>query len=377
MRDRLVLVTALLVATAALGGFAAPAAAQPDATYETCEFPVTMTDATGEEITLEEPPERVTTTNPSAAQTMWEIGGESQVVGVTQYAMYLDGADEKTDVSAERGVDVEKVAGTEPDLVLAPNASAGQVQALRDAGLTVYHFPEAKTTDDIAQKTTTIGKLTGNCEGAAETNAWMNANVDAVSNVTADADRPRVLYPLGSGFVAGGDTFINATFTLAGTNNTAATVADGYPQISDEVVLELDPEWIVVNSRGDSALDEEPYASTTAGEEGNAVYLEVHWLNQPAPASVVNTIHDMTRQVHGDVYDNSTYVERSEISVEAEDEADSDTEEPTETTEVPATTEAPETTGDGTSGDSAPGFGAVVTLVAVLGSALAAARVRQ
>jgi len=61
---------------------------------------------------------------------------------VTQYAAYLDGAGEKTDVSAEGfGVSVERVVDTDPDLVLAPNASAGQVEALREQGLTVYHFP--------------------------------------------------------------------------------------------------------------------------------------------------------------------------------------------------------------------------------------------
>ena len=62
----------LLVASLAV----TPAAAQqagPD-----CSFPVTMTDATGTEITIDERPERVTTTNPSAAQTMWESAAASR-----------------------------------------------------------------------------------------------------------------------------------------------------------------------------------------------------------------------------------------------------------------------------------------------------------
>ena len=69
-------------------------------TQADCGYPYSAEDATGTEVTLEERPERITTLNPSAAQTMWEIGGEDQVVGVTQYASYLEGADERTNVSA-------------------------------------------------------------------------------------------------------------------------------------------------------------------------------------------------------------------------------------------------------------------------------------
>jgi len=36
-------------------------------------------------------------------------------------------------------------------------------------------------------------------------------------------------------------------------------------------------------------LEEEPYASTTAGVEGNYVVMEVNYLNQPAPRSVIES----------------------------------------------------------------------------------------
>jgi len=363
MRRLISLVTALFLVASLVGGAAGTAAAtQPDATYEQCEFPATFTDATGEDVTFEEPPERVTTTNPSAAQTMWEIGGKSQVVGVTKFATYLDGAESRTDVSAEFGVSVEKVVGTEPDLVIAPNATTREsVTAMRDAGLTVYHLREAKTVADVADQTTRIGQLTGNCEGAARTNAWMEANVDAVADVTADAERPDVLYPLGSGYVAAGDTFIDAMFTVAGTNNVAAENRTGYPQLSDEVILELDPEHLVVNDPAAGTLRQEPYASTTAGEQNNSIYLETRWLNQPAPRSVVYTTHNVTAQVHGDLYSDDTYVAKSEITVEAESEVEAN--ESTETTDATETSEG-----------SAPGFGVTAALVAALAAALVATR---
>lgn len=301
MRDSFAVAVALLVTTALVGGVAGGAAGaqstiettdgpdvhQTDGSGE-CSFPLEATDATGETVTLEEPPERITTTNPSAAQTLWEIGARDRVVGVTQYAAYLDGAEERENVSAEGlGVSVERVVGTEPDLVLAPNASADQVEDLRNADLTVYHFPEATGVADIADKTETVGRLVGECDAAAETNAEMNDTVEEVRDRTADVDRPAALYPLGSGFVAAGDTFIDEVMTIGGLENVAAEDHEGYPQLSDEVVLEMDPELILVNEPDSPIMNETPYAETTAGQEGNAIVIEVHWLNQPAPRSVI------------------------------------------------------------------------------------------
>ncbi len=367
---------AVLVVTAFVGGFAGVAAGTPsvagDADVEApaCEFPVTLTDATGESVTLEEPPERIVTTNPSAAQVLWEFGTQDRVVGLTQYAAYLDGAFdgdvERENVSAEFGVDNEKVVGADPDLVLAPNATGvdDTVQPLRDAGVTVYHFHEATDVDDIADKTDRIGQLVGECEAAAETNQWMYDEVDAVEERTADFDRPTALYPLGSGFVAAGDTFIDEIMTIGGTENVAAAEHVGYPQLSPEVVIKADPELILVIERTAGILDEEPYSQTTAGRERNAVEMQIHYLNQPAPRSVVestNTIADAveTYQAADADGDADDVVDGADADDEATDGDD-------ETPETPAEDD------DDATGVAAPGFGIGVTALAALIVALSA-----
>ncbi|PHQ45603.1 hypothetical protein DJ68_11940 [Halorubrum sp. C3] len=263
----------------------------------TCEFPLNVTDATGTEITLDEQPDRITTTNPSAAQTLWELGAQDRVVGVTEFAGYLNGTDSKTNVSAEFGVSVEKVVATDPDLVLAPNASAGQVADLRAQNLTVYHFPAATDTDDIAAKTERTGRLVGNCEAAAEVNNEMNQTVENVESQTAELDRPDALYPLGGGYVAADNTFINEIMQIGGTTNVAASEADGYPQLSDEVILKTDPEVVLVTDTEGAILEKEPYASTTAGADDNYVVMNRSYLNQPAPRSVIESTKTLAAAV--------------------------------------------------------------------------------
>nr|WP_211277049.1 PGF-CTERM-anchored ABC transporter substrate-binding protein [Halorubrum ezzemoulense] len=329
MKNLRVILLAMVVATAVVGASGTAAGAQSvGAEFEhaeseslstnysgqepmqtagnnTCGFPLNVTDATGTEITLDERPDRITTTNPSAAQTLWEIGAQDRVVGVTEFAGYLSGTDSKTNVSAEFGVSVEKVVATDPDLVLAPNASADQVADLRAQNLTVYHFPAATDIDDIAAKTERTGRLVGNCETAAEVNTEMNQTVEDVESQTAELDRLDALYPLGGGFVAADNTFINEIMKIAGTTNVAASEADGYPQLSDEVILKTDPEIILVTDTEGAILDREPYASTTAGAEDNYVVMNTNYLNQPAPRSVIESTKTLAAAVE-DLQANKT-----------------------------------------------------------------------
>lgn len=372
----LIVLLTLLAGVAPAGAVAAPGAATaPDAgaadhalqqEVPDCSYPFTATDATGENVTLEEPPETVTTLGPSATQTMWEIGGKEQVVGLGTYSYYLADAETRTNVSAAGfGYSTEAVVGTEADLVLASNiASDDTVSALRDAGMTVFKFGPSTSVEDVANKTTMIGKLTGNCVGAAEANAWMTANVEAAADVTADVEEPEVLVPLGGSSLAGGGTFIDAMVTTAGGTNLAADAFDSpYPYgVSDERIIELDPEMLVLQEGSESLIQSEPYSLTTAGQNNASVVVDGNWLSQPAPRSVVFATRNLTEGFHPDAAANAEWTARSEVTIETE------TATPTEAVTEAATPESTATP-EPTSTDS-PGFGGAAA-VAALGAGVA------
>jgi len=133
------LATVLVVSLVA--GVAVPVSAGHD--DGDCTFPVSATDATGTEVTIEEEPDEVVALDAASAQTLWEVGAEDTVTGmpVRSYTEYLEGSENRTDVLSEDGlsVDTETVVELEPDLVVAPNFTPPEtIQQLRDADLTVY-----------------------------------------------------------------------------------------------------------------------------------------------------------------------------------------------------------------------------------------------
>lgn len=340
-------------------------------TQVNCSFPVTATDATGTEITVEEKPERVVTLSPSAAQTMWEIGGKSQVVGVSKFATYLDGADGKANISGagRTTVVVEKVVAQEPDLVLAPNIVTNEtVQKLREAGLTVYRFGPATSVEDIYTKTELTGELTGNCEGASESVSWMQDRVETIRQAVSGEDSPRVLVSQGGGWTAGEGTFINNLVELAGGENVAVTAnVSGYAKLSDEVVVEQNPQYIVQLGQFGAYPETAAYNNTAAVKNGSVVTVDGNFVSQPAP-QVVYPLTKMAKTFHPEAYAEAN----ASVETTMETSAMETTMSGTETTEGAMGGDTATT--EGSSSGSVPGFGASTALVAFAGAALLASR---
>ena len=352
-----ILVVAALSPVGALGTAGATATDATNAVEQDCTFPVTKTDATGTEVTVEAEPQRIVTLSPSAAQTAWEVGAKDKVVGVTKYATYLDGAESKTNVSGAGMTTVvrSKVVDLEPDLVLAPNIIPDEtVQKLRSAGLTVYKFRKAESVEDVYAKTTLTGRLTGECEGASETVEWMKDRIDTVEQAVEGEDSPRVLYSMQGGYTAGEGTFINKIIEAAGGTNVAAEAGiSGYKPISKEVVLERNPQWLVLDS--DREIQTE-YEATAAGKNDQTVTLDRNYVNQPAPR-IVLPITKLAKTFHPEAYEQANV---------------------TTTTTVTSTT-TPADAGDATTtttteSSGQPGFGAGVAVVALAAVALLARR---
>jgi iron complex transport system substrate-binding protein len=302
-RTAVAVVIASIVGVLLVGGVAAgdsldaTATMSDDATLDgvssqqECDFPVEITDETGETVRLDEEPEEVVVLAPSAAQHMWEIGAQEKVTGmpVNQFTAYLDGSDERENVVGQYGTpNQEKVVGLEPDLVLAPNIiSEDAVNSLREAGLTVYYSPVATSVDDVYGELERVGKLVGACEGAEQSIDEMQTTVEQIENAVADEESPSVYYDLGWPWTAGAETLENDIITRAGGQNIALEAdTDGYFEISEEVIAANDPEWIII-SEGAEVPDVTALQESTAVQEDQIIEVNPNFISQHGPRNVI------------------------------------------------------------------------------------------
>ncbi len=369
MRKLLIVLLATLVATGAVTPLAAADNATAAQGERDCEYPLTLTDATGEEITLEEPPERIVALGASDAQTAFEIGAGDDVVGMPLTAATEDlQTGERTDVTAADGfeIDTEAVVALEPDVVLAANViDTDTVDQLRDLGLTVYYFPEAESLDDIRDNVAVTGQLTGECAGAQETVDWMDQRLDLLESAVDDDDRSLAYYPMGGGYTAGNGTFQHEILLTAGLENVAATAEiDGWGIISEEVVVEEDPEWIVYGDSFDEPQVSEAVHETTAYQEENFAAVDNNDFSQPGP-NVVFAAEQLLETVHPEAYE-SISDDLAELDSEYED-TDSTTDGADEGGEENESENGSDEEGtESDENDALPGFGVPVAAAAVL-----------
>jgi iron complex transport system substrate-binding protein len=369
----------VLASLAAATGPAVAGSAPTASTQESCSFPYGATDATGTEVTVQSEPSRVVSLSPSAAQTMWEIGAKEKVVGVSQYAAYLDGAGEKANVSGANGPSVERVLAQDPDLVLVPNSTYGfapeRVAKIRAQGVPVYVFGSGTSLSFVANKTERIGRLTGACEGGLRTAAEMRQSVRAMREALDGEERPVGLNYF-YGYTSGSNTFIGDVMETAGLRNGGAEAGiSGFKPVNDETVVEMDPAWIVVPDET-AVPDSAAFNSTAAVTQGNVVRVNTNYLQQPAPRSV-DAAETIMAAVHPEAYEeyraaqNETTTGTSDAQTTAQ--ADTAGTDATQTAapETEATTTA---TPAETTGASSPGFGLVAAATALAAAALVFAR---
>ncbi|TFB21719.1 ABC transporter substrate-binding protein [Filobacillus milosensis] len=207
---------------------------------------VTLTDKSGTEVTINEKPERIVSVLPSATEIVYSVGAGEEVVGVSKWANYPEEVQDVEKVGDQQ-LSIEKIVSLEPDLVVADLNNGDDVEALRNAGLNVLVLG-SQNLESVYEDIDLVGQATGNVEKAQSIISQMKSEVEDVQNAVSDLsedEKKDVWIEVGPELYSGGDgSFIDELITLAGGNNIIGD-QQGWPQVSEEVVLERNPDVII------------------------------------------------------------------------------------------------------------------------------------
>lgn len=192
-------------------------------------------------------PQRIVSLSPMATEVLFAIGAGEQVVAVDEFSYYPPEAP-VTDLSGW-APNVEAVLSYEPDLVVIANDANDLMAGLDAVGVGV-HLSSAP--EDLGRGYVSIIEL-GIAAGRLDEAQALVADLQAEINAALDAapDMPvRVYHELDNTyFSVNSNSFIGAVYAAMGTINIADEAdADGYgyPQLTEEYIVEADPELIVI-----------------------------------------------------------------------------------------------------------------------------------
>ncbi|WP_419932859.1 ABC transporter substrate-binding protein [Candidatus Poriferisodalis sp.] len=191
--------------------------------------------------------QRIVSISPTGTEILFAIGAGDRVVAVDEFSYYPPEAP-VTDLSGWQP-NVEAIASYDPDLVVM--GSDGDIQAnLESLGIAVLPIDAPATFDEVYVQIAQFGDVTEQADEAAGVISEMSSEIAALIDAAPDASGLTYYHELTDGlYSVTSSTFIGQVYSLFGLHNIADPADSdgssyGYPQLSDEYIVDADPDLI-------------------------------------------------------------------------------------------------------------------------------------
>jgi iron complex transport system substrate-binding protein len=207
-----------------------------------------VTDEMGRRVNIAPAPQRIVSLAPGITETLYELGLDDKIAGVTSYCNWPPRARQKPRIGGFTNPSIEKIVSLKPDLIIATadGNRKDTVKQLERIGLAVY-VTNPSDTEKILKSILHIGEITNRGDSAGKLVAKLRRRLNNISSQTKNKSRPRVFFQIGLEPVitAGGGTLINEVIDRAGGVNIARNDTARYPRYSAEGIMAGAPDIIL------------------------------------------------------------------------------------------------------------------------------------
>lgn len=317
---KLIVIAALLavaaLALAACGGGEEAATPSPSPTAAgeaatptptpAAAFPLTIEQSDGVELRLEAAPQRIVSLSPHATEILCAIGAGDQLVAVDLFANCPLGSQEKPQLDSFQP-NLEAIAGYQPDLVYVFSNQDNIVQALREIGIPVLYLELPDSLEGVLEQILLFGRLSGHEGEAQELVQSLRQRIEAVRQKVADVERgPRIFHELDPQgyYTVSPDTFVGRLYALLKAENIAAGAAEPYPQLSAEVIIQRDPQVIILADEpagvtAESVSQRPGWDQISAVRNGRICSVDADIVSRPGPR-IAEALETLARCLYPD-----------------------------------------------------------------------------
>jgi iron complex transport system substrate-binding protein len=262
-------------------------------------------------------PSRIVSLAPSFTETLFALGLDDEIAGVTSFCDYPEAAKAKPKIGGFKGKSLEAIVGLSPDLVVGTKDGneARLFHALDRLGVPTLSV-QPSTLTGVIESVRIIGRATGREREAYELARGMEERLFDIHARAKGARAVRVLFVYGRDplVLAGPGTFADDMIRWAGGENVVADAAVPYPRLSMETVLARAPEVIVEGAMGAEAVDagdSEAYVywsrweSIPAVKTGRIVVINESLIARPGPR-IFDGLEILARALHPDLFEEAT-----------------------------------------------------------------------
>ena len=263
-------------------------------------------DDIGRSVQIPSYPRRIVSLAPSITETLYALGLDREIVGVTDFCNYPEAALSKPKVGSFISLSAEKIVSLSPDLILATadGNRKESVEQLVRLGLPVYTVSPSNLNQTL-RMISTIGRMTGREKESHALVRKLQQRIRHVTTATEHLPRPKVFFQVGidSLITVGRDTFLNELITLAGGVNISGEETVRYPRYSIERILTAAPDVVIVTSmKGEGSFEQVKknwlrWSSLPAVRTGRIYLMETDLVFRPSPR-IVDGLEELTILIH-------------------------------------------------------------------------------
>mgnify|MGYP001602148927 CR=1 FL=1 len=264
---------------------------------------IACTDGIGRQVELPSHPQRIISLAPNITETLYLLGAQDRLIGVTIQCTWPEEAKKKPKVGDLLNPNYEVILAAKPDLVIASTAGndRGAIMKLAGLGLPVY-VAAPRNVEKILQSVEEIGRITDCAERGHQLAAQMKERLDKIKLRIAGLPPVRAFFitwldPL---LAPGKNTFENDVLSLAGVVSITADISQYYPRYSLEQILVKNPDVIItVKQEGNPIPDFRKipgWRDLRAVRQGN-VYVLTEYLQHPSPL-FVDGVEELVKKLY-------------------------------------------------------------------------------
>ncbi len=283
------------------------------------KYPITVTDSLGTEVVIEQKPEKMISMSLGTDELLVELVSHDNITALS--GSIAENAEVSNIAEVAKNFNkvennVETIISLNPDLVFVPNWVAKEtIQQLKDAGINVYAYGTAATLEDQIKIIEDIANIVGEKDNGAKITNNMKSKLaeieDKVSSVKED-EKVRVLAYNSYGSTNGKGTTFDDIVKKAGGINVASEIGlELWAQISKEMIIELNPDVIIVPGYAYDESNPKDFADTLLNDESlkdvNAIKNnKVYMLQEKHISSVsqymVYGVEDLAKAIYSDLF---------------------------------------------------------------------------
>jgi len=268
------------------------------------ENPVILSTTTDMNTTIASFPRRIICLTEETTETLYLLGEQDRIVGVSGYTVRPPEARQKPKVSAYINAKFDKIISLKPDLVFAFSDLQADIAAeLIRRGVTVFTFNQ-RSIVEIMEMILTIGRIVGCAEKAAQLVASLQNEVDSIAqSASRFAYRPRVLFEEWYDPLISGIRWVDELIEIAGGDSLFPELRECQSAkdriVNPAVVIDRDPQVIIGSWCGrqvkkDLIRARAGWTNISAVRNDRIYEIKSAYILQPGPAALTEGL----RQLH-------------------------------------------------------------------------------